>query len=225
MLLKVDFAILTALDTVADQILPAVQRAEAEGRRASPGGSAGGCGGAASPMPTRADESTAVGVLHGLIDSIVNDRSNSTTDDQRRVLADVLERFSHRTLEHSADLSLDDFRLSAATMVDHPVQTSDCWMAVLLMLRTLIEEVRQLRTTDSRKPIYQMDKPIWSVEELAEFENITPQRVRQRVSEYRKQYGKDPMWVRRLPGRVRGFKVHFPSYFQTNPSKPKRVVQ
>lgn len=222
--MKVDFIILSALDTVADQILPAVQRAEAEGRRASPSGSGEGCGESGSPAPATEHESNAVGVLHGLIDNLLHTRSNATTDEQRKVLADVVKRFSHRTIEQSADLSLDDFRLTAAAMVDHPVQPSDCWMAVLLMLRTLIEEVRQLRATDPKKPTYQMDKPFWSVEELAEFENVTPQRVRQRVSEFRKQNGKDPMWVRRLPGRVRGFKVHFPSYFQANPSKPKRVV-
>ena len=58
-----------------------------------------------------------------------------------------------------------------------------------------------------------MNKEYWTCGEVADFEGVKPESIRKRISQYRSDHnGKDPVWVRRLPGKQRGFHVAVKTY-------------
>ncbi|MEQ9453175.1 MAG: hypothetical protein RLN76_01110 [Phycisphaeraceae bacterium] len=52
----------------------------------------------------------------------------------------------------------------------------------------------------------------WTREELANYRQVKPETISKEISAVRKKTGKDPIWVRREPGKERGFKVHVATY-------------
>lgn len=55
-------------------------------------------------------------------------------------------------------------------------------------------------------------KDFWNVDELALFEGVLASTIRKRVSAHRRKHGADPIWVRRFPGRQRGFVIRSSTY-------------
>lgn len=73
---------------------------------------------------------------------------------------------------------------------------------VLDRLSRVEDAVRQRSSSGASK-----DKDVWTREEVARYLGVKPATVSKMVSAERKRLGRDPLWVQRLPGRERGFKV------------------
>ena len=54
----------------------------------------------------------------------------------------------------------------------------------------------------------------WTVDDLAEIEGVKPNRIRQRVSEFKSKHGRYPLWRKSIPGKQRGFVIDKAVYRQ-----------
>jgi hypothetical protein len=92
------------------------------------------------------------------------------------------------------------------------------------MLKEFQQIVKHAEGLPSGSSVEMMEKEYWTREELAEFIGVKPKRVTQIISEYRREHGgEDPIWVRRLAGRQRGFHVKVATYkSQMNAGKAPR---
>jgi hypothetical protein len=79
-------------------------------------------------------------------------------------------------------------------------------------LLRLIQEVDERAERPERQGRSQDDKEFWTVEELAQFRGVSPNTIRKEVSYYRRAHKRDPSWVRRFPGKQRGFTIRWITY-------------
>jgi len=116
-----------------------------------------------------------------------------------------LARVGSLSLRHFAPVECDRPDADAAGEFD-PLYAR---IGFHLFLCTLVDEAAYYARVSgaSKRRLPALDEEFWSREKLADFLCVKPESISKNVSEYRRQHGRDPQWVRRLPGKVRGFKV------------------
>lgn len=161
-----------------------------------------------------------VGPLRGLPDVVraaAADLKAAGATERLSWLEGLVEHYFGRTVKDVGKAELDDLgpRTLEHDRYGKPILTQ---MEVLTMLLTalIVEFRRWSAAQEARAERSPSDykKILWSVDEIAAHEGITRKRVMQRVSEYRRAHGRDPIYVRRFPNRERGFMVHWPTYFE-----------
>lgn len=116
-----------------------------------------------------------------------------------------LSRINHLSLQHFAppERDADEFDPLEARLGFH------------LFLCTLIDEAAYYARVSgaAKRRLPSLDEEFWTREQYADFRGITPASVSKEISEHRRNNGgRDPVWVRRFPGKQRGFLVKRATY-------------
>lgn len=127
----------------------------------------------------------------------------------------ILWEFTEKPLACVADLSLSDFGPAEEGVNGWTFDAILAMEAFDLLVATLLEEARALvRLPQQETRRHGVDEPdFWTVDDLARFRGVSRKSIQKEVCYFRRDNaGRDPDWVRRLPGRQRGFKVHRATY-------------
>ncbi len=129
----------------------------------------------------------------------------------------LLREMADTSLSCISDLKLTDF---APLPEDIDGEPDYDYFTMLegfdFLLKSLIRETKALQThsevAELRPCSVRSDSDFLSITELANRLRIRRTKVIQDVCRFKKQNKSDPIWVRRLPGRQRGFMIHWPTY-------------
>lgn len=153
------------------------------------------------------------------------------TGDVQRLDRIVFE-FTGQSLARVAALSLRHFAPVESDLpdADAPGEFDPLYARIgfHLFLCTLVDEAAYYAKVSgaSKRRLPTLDEEFWTREQLADFLGVKPASISKNVSEYRREHGRDPQWLRRLPGKVRGFKVKAKVYVammrRAGAPKPRR---